>query len=211
MSTMQNFDYSRYIINEEVILEDLNLKDCRIFGITNSNLQIYNCNLENVSFDNHFLEGYITFEGCNFCKCHFHDTYEGNAIELNVMDNVFEDCIFENIKYCLCAGQSQVNESKFTNCTFRNILIDGQICFIGLEMCGGGMTHLDLHCESIMGNQFTDMKMEKINLNRGFIKNKMKNIVFDEVVLHTSDYEKMYGESVYLECNTNGLTVVHHS
>lgn len=213
MSTMQNFDYSRYIINDGVVLENLNLKNCKITGITNRDLEIRNCIFEKVVFENHFSKGYrcVAFEECNFSKCRFYDTFEEKIIELIVINNVFEECIFENIKYCVCTGQSEVCESKFTNCTFKNILIDGQICFIGLEMCGGGMTYLDLHCESIMGNQFTDMKMEKININRGFIKNRMKNIVFDEVVLHTSDYEKMYGESVYIECDTNGLTVIHHS
>lgn len=210
MSTMQDFDYSQYIINGEMVLENLDLKDCKISGITNRNLVICNCNLTNVVLDNHFSEGYITFEGCRFLKCHFYDTYVGNAIELIVVNNAFEDCIFENIKYNLCAGQSEVQESKFTNCTFRNIAIDGQMCFIGLDVCGGSIIHLDLHCENIMNNQFTDMKMEQVNINRGFIKNKMNNIVFDEVVLHTSNYEKMYKDNEFVECNTDGLTIIQH-
>ena len=209
MSTMQDFDYSQYIINDGVVLENLNLKNCKISGIANRNLIIRNCNLEDVVFDNHYSEGYITYEECHFSKCHFNDTYEGNAIELIVINNIFEDCLFENIKYYLCAGQSEVCESKFTNCTFRNILIDGCICFCGLEMCGGSITYSNLHGE-LIHNQFANMKMEQVDLKGAFVRNEMKNIFFKEAILHIHYMHDRYKDNKFIECNSDGLTIIQH-
>lgn len=51
----------------------------------------------------------------------FRDTFEGEDLELLVKDNIFIDCVFENISYRSFQVQSNVTYSKFVNCNFSNI------------------------------------------------------------------------------------------
>ena len=48
----------------------------------------------------------------------FRDTFEGEDLELLVKDNIFIDCVFENISYRSFQVQSNVTYSKFVNCNF---------------------------------------------------------------------------------------------
>ena len=54
--------------------------------------------------------------------------------------------------------------------------------------------------------------MEQVNINGGCVRNEMKNIIFNEVILHTYYCDiRLYGDNKYIECNTDGLTIIHHN
>ena len=82
------------------------------------------------------------------------DTFEGEDLELLVKDNIFIDCVFENISYRSFQVQSNVTYSKFVNCNFSNIKMEGDLSFIGLEFQGGKIDNFNFYGNQIMQNIF---------------------------------------------------------
>lgn len=77
MSRLNVLDLSRYMVNEELRLENQNIKNCRISEIKNKVLTIYRCRFNNVEFENSFHEVYASFKECEFEECVFRDTFQG--------------------------------------------------------------------------------------------------------------------------------------
>ena len=120
---LKHLDLSQFTLNEKMYIENANIQNCKISEIQNRICVISKCNFYNVVFENSFYEVYATFKECKFIKCMFRDTFEGEDLELLVKDNIFIDCVFENISYRSFQVQSNVTYSKFVNCNFSNIKI----------------------------------------------------------------------------------------
>lgn len=142
MSSLKNVDLSQFISDKEMRIENAVLENCVISEIQNKILVINRCHFKNVIFENSFNDVYATFKECEFAECVFHDTFEGEDLELVMQDNIFINCVFENISYRSFQVQSNVVNCKFNNCNFTNIMIEGDLCFIGLEMKSGKITIL---------------------------------------------------------------------
>ena len=117
-----------------------------------------------------------------------------------VKDNIFIDCVFENISYRSFQVQSNVTYSKFVNCNFSNIKMEGDLSFIGLEFQGGKIDNFNFYGNQIMQNIFLDLQIKDMNLNCAFIENRMERIDFKGTKI--SGYCR---DNIFIECEPNGI------
>lgn len=197
---LKHLDLSQFTLNEKMYIENANIQNCKISEIQNRICVISKCNFYNVVFENSFYEVYATFKECKFIKCMFRDTFEGEDLELLVKDNIFIDCVFENISYRSFQVQSNVTYSKFVNPNFSNIKMEGDLSFIGLEFQGGKIDNFNFYGNQIMQNIFLDLQIKDMNLNCAFIENRMERIDFKGTKI--SGYCR---DNIFIECEPNGI------
>jgi uncharacterized protein YjbI with pentapeptide repeats len=200
---LKNFDLSQFTLGEEVHIENANIENCKISGIQNKFCVICKCNFNNVVFENSFYEVYAKFKECEFKECTFRDTFEGDDLELAVHDNIFINCEFQNISYTSCQVQSDVVNCKFINCNFSNIKIEGDLCFIGLELQSGKIDNFSFYGNQIMQNIFSDLQIKDLNLNCAFMKNKMERIYFKGTKI--SGYCE---DNIFIDCEPNEIEMI---
>lgn len=99
--------------------------------------------------------------------------------------------------------QSNIVNCKLINCNFRKIQIEGDLCFIGLEISGGEVEDFRYTGNQILANEFSNMEIKDANLNVALIKNKMENVIFENVTL--KGYNK---ENTFTNCDTSGFTFI---
>jgi uncharacterized protein YjbI with pentapeptide repeats len=197
---LKDFDLSQFISSEEMHIENANIENCKISGIKNKFCVISKCNFNNVVFENSFYEVYAMFKECEFRECTFRDTFEGDDLELAVHDDIFINCEFQNISYSSSQVQSDVTNCKFINCNFSNIKIEGDLCFVGLELQSGKIDSFSFYGNEIMQNNFSDLQIKDMNLNCAFMKNKMERICFKRTKI--SGY---YEDNIFIDCEPNGI------
>ncbi len=200
MSSLKNVDLSQFVSNKKMRIENVDLENCVVSEIQNKILVIYRCRFKNVTFENSFNEVYATLKECEFTECVFHDTFEGEDLELVIQDNIFINCVFENISYRSFQVQSNIVNCKFSNCNFANIIIEGDLCFIGLEMKSGKIKNFSFYGNQIMQNYFSDLQIANMDLKCAFMKNKLERIDLREVKIcgHCKD-------NILTECEPNAL------
>lgn len=96
--------------------------------------------------------------------------------------------------------QSNVTYSKFVNCNFSNIKMEGDLSFIGLEFQGGKIDNFNFYGNQIMQNIFLDLQIKDMNLNCAFIENRMERIDFKGTKI--SGYCR---DNIFIECEPNGI------
>ena len=170
---LKHLDLSQFTLNEKMYIENANIQNCKISEIQNRICVISKCNFYNV---------------------------EGEDLELLVKDNIFIDCVFENISYRSFQVQSNVTYSKFVNCNFSNIKMEGDLSFIGLEFQGGKIDNFNFYGNQIMQNIFLDLQIKDMNLNCAFIENRMERIDFKGTKI--SGYCR---DNIFIECEPNGI------
>lgn len=198
MSSLKNVDLSQFISDKEMRIENAVLENCVISEIQNKILVINRCHFKNVIFENSFNDVYATFKECEFAECVFHDTFEGEDLELVMQDNIFINCVFENISYRSFQVQSNVVNCKFNNCNFTNIMIEGDLCFIGLEMKSGKINNFSFYGNQIIQNYFSDLQIANTDLKCAFMKNKLERIDLREVKIN--GYCR---DNILIECEPN--------
>lgn len=203
MSMLHDFDFSQFKSKDEILVENLRIENCRITGIQCKFLRILKCNFKNVVFDNSIYEVYTNIKNCEFNGCIFHDTFEGDDLELAIGDSVFSNCLFEGISYQSFSIQSNITNCKLLDCHFKNIQIKGDLCFTGLEINGGEVEHFHFYGNQILQNNLFDIKLKDVSLVGALIQNKMENVIFKNVTL------KGYNmDNTFLNCDTNEFTFV---
>lgn len=208
MNTLKDFDLSPFTTKDEVLIENINIENCKISGIQSKSLRIINCKFKNVIFENSFFEIYACFEQCEFTECIFHDTFEGDDLELAVTDNIFTRCLFENISYMSMDVQSEIISCKFFDCSFINIKAFGDLTLVGLEVHDSKIRDFGFNCSEIRRNNFSDTQMENANIICRFISNNMQNVIFKNVRLRGGDAysnDKIYKENTFVDCDQSGL------
>ena len=200
MSMLEYLDLSQFILNGKMHIENASIENRKISGIQNRFVSISKCSFNNVVFENSFHEVYATFKECEFIECMFRDTFEGEDLELLVKDNIFIDCVFENISYRSFQVQSNVTYSKFVNCNLSNIKMEGDLSFIGLEFQGGKIDNFNFYGNQIMQNIFLDLQIKDMNLNCAFIENRMERIDFKGTKI--SGYCR---DNIFIGCEPNGI------
>lgn len=203
MSRLNVLDLSQYMANEELRLENQNFKNCKISGIKNKFLTIYRCRFNNVEFENSFHDVYASFKECEFEECVFRDTFQGEDLELVVQENIFIDCVFENICYRSFQVQSNIVNCKFINCNFTDIAIEGDLCFIGLELKSGTIENFSFHGNQVMQNSFSDLQISNMDLECAFIKNRLERIDLKGVKI--TGYCK---DNILIECEPNTIEMM---
>lgn len=198
MSRLKNVDLLQFISDKEMRIENTNLENCVVSEIQNKILVINGCHFKNVTFENSFNDVYVTFKECEFTECVFHDTFEGEDLELVMQNNLFINCVFENISYRSFQVQSNVVNCKFNDCSFINIVIEGDLCFIGLEMKSGKINNFSFYGNQIMQNYFSDLQIANMDLKCAFMKNKLERIDLGDVKIN--GYCK---DNILIQCESN--------
>ena len=77
----------------------------------------------------------MIFIECDAKQCVFYGNLGKTYVELR--DNIFKNCMFENIIMEWRGEQSTIKENGFFECTFKNMKLDRDIEFISQTICGG--------------------------------------------------------------------------
>jgi len=95
------------------------IENRQIEGIQSEKVEFANCVFEHVEFRNDYKTGYFFMEHCEFKNCIFHDTF--GVFYSDITNNLFQDCLFEEISTGRKNEGIYLLENKFLNCIFKNI------------------------------------------------------------------------------------------
>lgn len=140
---VKEFDFSAFETTEKDIrVENQKIENCSITGIQCKNFDFQRCQFHNVIFDSVFKgdeEQSLNIEECEFRNCKFSDKFGGFSVFLTAFNNEFFECQFENVVYHGYMEQSEVQDIKFVNCTFKDIVLLGDLPLSGMEINGGSI------------------------------------------------------------------------
>ena len=206
---MKDFDISEYLKGEEVYLENLRIENCRIAVLQaewrKTKLVISNCTLHNVVFDNHCGRGYVEITGSEFDNCSFSDSL-GNG-HLTVKDSLFQNTLFENVYLSDNAGiGSSIKCSSFLDCSWKNVILQWNIGFYGVEINGGRVENSSFVGQVMDGCQITHFQMEDVDMKLMLIQNRLENVIFKNVMLNGYMSSKnTKRENIFNKCDTGGF------
>lgn len=198
-----DFNFSEYLTDNKLILEDQKLNDFRISGIRKETVEIKRCILENVVFNNDFDGEVVFIEECTFINCKFYDVFKREDLLLVMMNNTFRNCIFENISYHGYIQQSEVVDSEFLNCAFKNIEIKGDVSFINLNIQKSSIESIHYEGHEILGNQFIDMSIDDSIFKGAVMQNRIEKVCFRNVKLIGCNED-----NDFIDSDTNGFTFI---
>ena len=206
-------DISQYLNDGVISLENLNIANSTIMALqmewTKNSLDMKNCSLENVVFENHCGRGSIEISDCKFTNCVFHDTL-GNG-KLDVKQSIFTNCTFERICLNGTCDSSEISQCKFFNCKFHQIDLKWKIELFELELNGVKIDQLCLAGQQyITGNRIFNMQIENMKMwGEFFNQNRIENVIFKDVVLTGNKGEAgTKQENIFIDCDVKGLTFV---
>lgn len=192
------------IQSKELDFFKLKMIHCTIEGMQSEYLQFSDCVFENVEFKNHYKKIYCSIERCIFKNCILQDTFEIGS--LYVVDNQFQDCLFDGIRIQTETEGAYLVDNHITNCIFQNIDWVGY-GFCSNIMRGGKIVHVTYYEHSkIEENQFSDMTMEEVVVkidDRTFFNNE-----FNYVTLKDMTLKGQMGDNKFIDCNVSGFSII---
>ena len=206
---MMDFDLSRYLKDGEVHLVDVKIENCRITGRQCKASYFIKCVFHNVVFERNFEWDVISYEKCKFTNCVFHG--ELGKSYLILQDNLFKNCLFEDISMEFDGEMSCMADNGFFDCNFTNVKLVRDIEFLSQTVCGGKIEEAFLISSNMTMNQFTDMQMENVRIIASYSDNVMASVVFDNVTLEWEADESYDDGNLFYECDTTGFTCCEHS
>ena len=168
-------------------------------------VRITNCIFENVIFKNH-TKTTCCIEECEFINCEFHDTFRDEELDdilLVLMNNIFTQCLFENISFYGYNEQSEILHSKFANCNFKNIQLEGNLAIAALTLSEGNVECFSFKGLEIRDNCLINVKLKDLDLKAAVYFNKLENVVFKDVKL-TGRIDK----NDFINCDESGFTFI---
>lgn len=201
---MKDFDLSEYLKDREVNLKNVKVEDCRISGRLCKTSCFAKCVFHNVVFDRYFEDDVIFFEECEFTECVFHGSLRKSYLVLK--DNLFKNCIFENISMEFGGEKSYIAGNGFFRCNFKNVKLIREIEFLNQTISGGKIEDAFLISPNMAGNQFSDMQMENVRIMAYYSDNVMASVVFRSVTLEWEADRNYDDGNMFYQCDTSGLT-----
>lgn len=206
---MKDFDVSEYLRDEDIYLENLKIENCRIAGLraewNKRKLVISKCTIQNVVFDNHCGRGDMEITESGFVNCSFYDTF-GNG-HLTVKDSLFQNSLFENVYLSENAERgSSIKCSRFLDCSWKNVILQWNIGFYGVEVYGGRVENSSFVGQVMDGCEISHFRMGNVDLKLMLIKNKIENVEFENVILNGYMSSKnTKRENIFNECDISGF------
>ncbi len=197
---MLNLNFSDFLIENKLILENQKINNYQISGTRIEDVNIQECNFENSVFENIFEENSVFIEKCTFINCKFSDIFKGDDLLLVMMNNTFKNCVFENVSYNVNSGQSEVVDSEFSECIFRNIEIKGDLSFIDLTFRKSCVEFFCYEGNQILGNRFLDMNINNSVFRGALLDNRIERGIFRNVKL--IGWNK---DNIFIDCDTSGV------
>jgi len=207
MSEIKEFDLSEYLRDEEICMENTSLENCRLVSPRGNGLMLRKCIFQNVIIDGDCEKWGDTaeFYECEFRNCVFRGNFRG--VYLVWEENLFKDCLFENIFIEVGDDESCITDNGFFDCNFINVNFVQDIEFLSQTIIGGKMQNVRLIMTHMTGNLFSKMQMEQVNIIALYDENVMDSVVFRDVMLEWESEDNDYlDENLFYQCNTNGLT-----
>lgn len=210
MSEIKIFDLIKYGEDKEVRLENLSIIDCRIDSSHYNRIIFIKCTFENVVFEGHYEdgEGSVIFIECKAKQCVFYGNLGKTYVELR--DNIFKNCMFENIIMEWRGEQSTIKENGFFECTFKNMKLDRDIEFISQTICGGTIEDIYFLSSNMVENQFLNLQMNNTQIMAYFTDNIMASVIFKNVTLEWEIDENYDDGNLFYQCDTCGLICCRH-
>lgn len=205
MSIMSDFNITEYVTDGKLLLENHNIKNCRITGKEFTEVFMKNCVFENVIFQNHTKKSFWT-EECEFINCQFHDTFRGEEsydVLLVLMHNVFVDCMFEDIDFYGYDEQSEILHSKFENCKFKKLHFEGTLAIASLTINGGNIESFSFKGNEIRDNCVENLQLQDLDLMAAVYYNKLEKVVFKDVKLTGNIHD-----NEFINCDKSGFAFV---
>lgn len=187
---VKEFDVSAFKVSEtDIRIENQRIENCRITGIHHNSFVFHNCQFDNVIFDSVYKGNKgqcVNIEECEFKNCLFSDkfvSFGGFSVLLLAFNNLFLKCRFENVVYHGYLEQSEVQENKLVNCTFKGSVILGDLTLGGIELSGGSIEKCYYEGNSIFENSIVDVAIEDVVMRGSLHYNSFKNVTFKNVTV----------------------------
>lgn len=116
------------------------------------------CKFHNVTFDNHA----ITSEKCEFIHCEFYIDFLQSYLILE--DNLFRDCLFENINLEYSGEISYIKGNGFLDCIFKNVKLQEDTEYIDQYVRGGKIEDAIFISSNMSGNQYLEMQFKDVEI-----------------------------------------------
>lgn len=218
MSRYENFDFSAYLQNGDIRLENLKIENCKISGQQCRANYFKNCCFHDVLFEYSDKQELIIFEDCEFTGCVFQGDLKETS--LAIMDSLFKDCTFEHISLEFAEGaRTAIKESGFFNCNFKDIRTKQEIYFANQTVSGGKMENVSLlldipmalsyqQCSAVHHNLFSDVKMDNVCFMGDYDSNVMDSVDFAHTTIEwilMLDNSSGFDNNEFYKCDVSGL------
>lgn len=205
MNEIKVIDLAAYVTDGEFLLENVTLENCKVMNLHCDKILYENCKFHNVVFDDHFDDHAISSENCEFIHCEFHINFGQSYLTLE--DNLFRDCLFENINLDYGSGTSYMKGNGFLDCNFMNVKLQGDTEYIDQYIRGGKIENAVFISNNMNGNQFLEMQFKDVEIGAYFIGNKMYSVSFENVLLKgvLTEMTGANNLNVFFHCDTSGF------
>ena len=205
MNEIKVIDLAAYVTDGEFLLENVTLENCKVMNLHCDKILYENCKFHNVSFEDHFDNHMFCIERCEFIHCEFHIDFAQSYLTLE--DNLFRDCLFENINLDYGSGTSYMKGNGFLDCNFMNVKLQGDTEYLDQYVRGGKIEDAIFISSNMSGNQFLEMQFKDVELGAYFIDNKMYSVSFENVLLKgvLTEMTGANNLNVFFHCDTSGF------
>ena len=207
MSIMNDFNIAKFVTDGKLLLENQKIENCKIAGMQFERVKIKNCVFENVIFENYTKKSFW-LENCEFRNCKFHDVFRDEELDdilLVVMNNVFIDCLFEDISFYGYNEQSEILDNKFEKCKFNKLKLEGNLAIANLMLNGGNIEDFSFKGLEIRDNCIENLQLQELDLMTAVYYNKFENVVFDDVRL-----TGRINDNNFINCDKSGFTFIEN-
>lgn len=196
---MTNYDFQSSVKNGSITLEGKCFKDCKISELKCTDITIRKCEFYNTIFSTVFSESTICFENCKFYGCTFDVTY--NDCLLIYKNNDYKDCCFETISLQGYDEQSEMIQSYFQQCLFKNIKIEGDFTIQEITIEGGLIEQFTYQGTEIWANSFAKLKIVDAEIRAAVYNNKFHQVIFER-----AKFKGTNDDNIFKDCDMSGFS-----
>lgn len=211
MSKIRKVNLLEYLKDDEIYLENVSLKNCRLVSPEGYDLQFRKCIFQNVVIDGDLEEwgNAAEFYECEFRNCIFRGDFGETYFVME--ENYFRDCLFENINIECEDDTSTITANGFFDCIFKNVNLNQIIEFLEQTISGGKMQNVLLYSSDMSRNLFSNIQMQKVKIQALYNENVMDSVIFKDVLLEWESEDDSYSdENIFFQCDTSGFICHKH-
>lgn len=206
MSEREELDLTEFVKDDTVFLDHLRIENYKIQSAQYKSIIFVGCSFVNVVFEGHPEEwgGMVVFVGCEAKQCVFHGDIGKTYLEIR--ENLFKECLFENIGMEWGGEVSIIAENGVFDCKFKNVKLIHELEFLSQTIRGGNIENMRLLSTNMSGNQFSDLQISNTKITAFFTNNIMDSVIFKDVILEWAIDEAYDDGNIFYQCDSSGLT-----
>lgn len=203
-----DIDLRNYLKEGQIELEKIRIENGRLTGKVSQKSSFTKCTFNNVVFERQFDDDAVYYGNCEFVNCVFHGSLGTSYLILQ--DNLFKNCLFEDISMEFGGEKSYIVRNGFFDCNFINVKLVRDIEFISQTIKGGKIENASLLSSNMSYNQFLNLQMVDVRIMAFYTDNIMASVVFKDVTLEFETRVHMDDGNMFYQCDTSSLKCFRH-